>query len=77
MTQFEIDVQTSKTINLNGNNVNYWQYQLAVHHYNLKLMVKGMKFRNITLSQIKKYYGIKGNKNILEQFEDIKNKFEA
>jgi len=77
MTQFEIDSKEEKSINLNGKDVSYWNYQLSVHHFNLKLMVKGMKCRNITLAQIKKYYGLKGSKNLLEQFEQIKNNFEA
>ena len=76
LTPFEMDLKTPKTINVNGSDVNYYKYQLTVHHFNLKLMVKGMKFRNITLSQIKKYYGLKGNKNLLEQFEEIKTNFE-
>jgi hypothetical protein len=76
MTQFEIDSKEEKSINLNGKNVSYWNYQLTVHHFNLKLMVKGMKVRNVTLAQLKRYYGLKGNKNLLEQFETIKNNFE-
>ncbi len=78
LTQFEIEIKTPKSINYNGVDVNYYQYQLRIHHFNLKLMIKGMKFTNITLSQIKKYYGLKGNgDNLLKQFESIKNNFES
>jgi hypothetical protein len=57
--------------------VNYFDYQLSVHHFNLKIMAKGMKFKGITFTQLKKYYGLKGRgaADCLEQFETIMNDF--
>jgi len=53
--------------------VDYFGYQLSVHIYNLKIMGAGMKFRGITFSQIKKYYGLQGRsaKDCLPQLEQI------
>ena len=48
------------TVSSSNGNMDYFGYQLAVHKYNLSLMAVGMKFRNITFTQIKKYYGLKG-----------------
>lgn len=48
------------TVSVPGGEIPYWKYQLAVHKFNLSLMAKGMTFRGITFTQIKKYYGLKG-----------------
>ena len=67
MTPFETAVQaavngTLKTpsVSTSTGNIDYFNYQLAVHKYNLRIMALGMKCRGITLTQIKKYYGLKG-----------------
>ena len=53
--------------------VDYFEYQISVHRFNLKLMSSGLSFRGITFTQIKKYYGLKGRtaKECLPQFEEI------
>jgi hypothetical protein len=58
-------------------NIDYFGYQLAVHHFNMKLMAKGMKFRGIKFTDIKKYYGLKGKsaKDCLLQFEEVMEKY--
>ena len=80
MTQFEQAQQQVRegslqapTVSTTQGEVNYFGYQLAVHHYNLKLMAKGMKFRGITFTQIKNYYGLKGRSasDVLGQFQII------
>ena len=60
-------------------NINYFGYQLATHHFNMKLMAKGMTFRGIKFTDIKKYYGLKGRsaKDCLEQFEKIMNDYKT
>ncbi len=60
-------------------NINYFGYQLAVHHFNLKLMAKGLGFRGIKFTQIKKYYGLKGRTaaDCLAQYETIMNEYLA
>jgi len=67
MTPFETAVQAASngtlqtpTVSTPEGSINYFNYQLAVHKYNLRLMALGMKCRGITLTQIKKYYGLKG-----------------
>jgi hypothetical protein len=52
-------------------------YQLAVHVFNLKGMALGLKFRGITFTQIKKYYGLTGRsaKDCILQLEEIQKKF--
>jgi len=80
MTQFENAVEAAnrgelQTPNVSYGNkkINYFGYQLAVHHFNLKLMAKGMTCRGIKFSDIKNYYGLKGRSanDCLEQFEKI------
>lgn len=67
-TQFEKAVEAVKAgtlqtpyVNFEGKQVPYFLYQLAVHHFNLKIMAAGMKCRGIKFTDIKKYYGFKGN----------------
>ena len=84
MTPFEKAVQAVKdgkitppSVTVGTNPAPYFRYQLAVHSFNLKIMAGGMKFRSITLSEIKKYYGLKGRsaKDVLRQYEELKEKF--
>ena len=80
MTPFQQALQnasngTLKTpeVSMGEGTIDYFGYQLAVHKYNLSLMAKGMKFRNITFTQIKKYYGLKGRTaaECLPQFDQL------
>jgi hypothetical protein len=43
----------------------------------MKLMAKGMTFKGIKFSDIKRYYGLKGRsaKDCLPQFEEVMNKY--
>ena len=84
MTQFEIAQQQVKEKQLQapkvmteGKQIDYFGYQLAVHHFNLKLMAKGMSCRGIKFTDIKKYYGLKGKSaaDCLGQFEEIFNNY--
>lgn len=83
-TPFEAAVQmvmsektTTPSVTANGRPVPYFRFQLATHHYNLKLMAKGLSFRGIKFTDIKRYYGLKGRtaKDCLPQFEQIMNKY--
>lgn len=64
---------TAPKVVANNVEINYFVYQLATHHFNLKLMAKGMTFRGIKFTDIKKYYGLTGRsaKDCLPQFEKI------
>jgi hypothetical protein len=84
MTQFEIaqeevrqgSLQTPSVSTAAGS-IDYFSYQLAVHHFNLKLMSKGMTCKGIKFTDIKKYYGLKGRtaKDCLLQYEEIMNQY--
>jgi len=78
MTQFEQALQQVKagqlktpTVSTSNCNVDYFGYQLAVHHFNLKIMSKGMTCRGVKLRDLKDYYGLKGRTaaDVLPQFE--------
>lgn len=71
--QVKNKVLQTPSISTSGKKVDYFGYQLAVHHFNLKLMARNMKFSSITFTQIKKYYGLKGRgaADCLPQFEKI------
>lgn len=80
MTPFEKAQEDVKNGNLNapqasasGKQIDYFGYQLSVHKFNLSLMAKGMTFRGVKFSDIKKYYGLKGRsaKECLPQFLEI------
>lgn len=86
MTQFEQALQQVKEQQLQtpkvmaeGREIDYFGYQLSVHHFNLKLMAKGMTCRGIKLSDIKRYYGLKGRtaSDCLPQFEAILNNYKS
>lgn len=86
MTPFEQAVEQVKAKQLqapeviaHGKAINYFGYQLATHHFNLKLMASGMTFRGIKFTDIKKYYGLKGKsaKECLPQFVNIMNEYKA
>ena len=84
MTPFQQALQntingTLKTpeVSMGEGSIDYFGYQLAVHKYNLSLMAKGMKFKNITFTQIKKYYGLKRRTaaECLPQFNQLMNDY--
>lgn len=86
MTKFETAVVQAEmgklelpSVQYGSNPIDYFWYQLSVHHYNLKLMARGFKFRGIKLSDMKDYYGIKGRSaaDCLPQFEQVIAKYKA
>jgi hypothetical protein len=48
------------SIMMNGKNINPVIYELTVHKFYLSLMAKGISNRQVKLSYIKKFYGLKG-----------------
>ena len=80
MTQFEQvqqqiatgEVRAPKVMTHTGE-IPFTGYQLAVHVFNLKGMALGLKFRGITFTQIKNYYGLTGKsaKDCIPQLERI------
>ena len=86
MTKFEMAVVQAEmgelqvpSVQYGSNPINYFWYQLSVHHYNLKLMAKGLKFRGVKLKDIKDYYGLKGRTaaDCLPQFEQIIERYKV
>lgn len=80
MTKFEqailaVESGTLKTptVATSEGNIDYFGYQLAVHHFNLKLMSKGIQSRGIKLKDLKEYYGLKGRTaaDCLPQYEAL------
>ena len=78
MTQFEQALQAAEmgtlstpTVSTSKGNIDYFGYQLTVHHFNLKIMSKGMLCRGVKLKDLKAYYGLKGRSagDCLAQFE--------
>lgn len=59
--------------------IDYFSYQLAVHLFNLRLMARGIKFKGITFSQIKEYYGLRGRgaSDCIQQLEAIANDYKV
>jgi hypothetical protein len=83
MTKFEQAIQQvnegtlqAPSVNYQGKAVNYFAYQLSVHHFYLKLMAKGIGNRQIKLKDLKDYYGIKGKtaSDVLIQFEALRER---
>ncbi len=86
MTPFQQAVQQVKegklqtpNVSMGAKSLDYFGYQLSVHKFNLSLMAKGMGFRNVKFTDLKKYYGLKGRsaKDCLEQFEQIITDYKA
>jgi len=80
MTQFEQALQAAElgtlstpTVSTSKGDIDYFGYQLAVHHFNLKIMSRGMTCRGIRLKDLKGYYGLKGKSaaDCLAQFEKL------
>lgn len=84
MTQFEQAVLAvengtlqTPTVATSEGNIDYFGYQLAVHHFNLKLMSKGIQSRGIKLKDLKAYYGLKGRTaaDCLPQYEALMERY--
>jgi len=68
--QVEAGKAQAPVVSMGTGRIDYFQYQLAVHKFNLSIMAKGMKCRGIKLSDLKQYYGLKGRTaaDVLPQF---------
>jgi hypothetical protein len=86
MTQFEKAVLAveggtlhTPTVSTSEGNVDYFNYQLAVHHFNLKLMAKGLQFKGVKLKDLKAYYGLTGRSAVdcLKQYEIIMQNYKS
>jgi hypothetical protein len=86
MTNFEKAVAQAKegklqtpNVSYGNKQIDYFGYQLATHHFNLKIMANGMKFRGVKLKDLKDYYGLKGRTaaECLPQFEKIMADYKA
>lgn len=65
------------SVTMEGKQIDYFGYQFATHHFNLKLMARNMTFRHIRLKDLKEYYGLKGRTaaDCLPQFEAIMEQY--
>jgi hypothetical protein len=59
------------SVNYGTKEINYFAYQISVHHYHLKLMAVGIMNKQVKLKDLKNYYGLKGKtaKDVLGDFE--------
>jgi len=59
------------SVNYGTKEINYFSYQINVHHYYLKLMAVGIGNKQVKLKDLKNYYGLKGKtaKDVLADFE--------
>ena len=82
LQQVEVNQLQTPQVSYGGKKVDYFGYQLSVHHFNLKIMSKGMLCRGVRLKDLKDYYGLKGRTaaDVLPQFEliveEYKKKFQ-
>lgn len=82
LQQVEANELQTPQVSYGGKKVDYFGYQLSVHHFNLKIMSKGMLCRGVRLKDLKDYYGLKGRTaaDVLPQFEliieEYKKKFQ-
>ncbi len=64
------------SVSMGNSEIDYFGYQLTVHRFNLRILAGGMKMKNVKISDLKKYYGLKGSANdCLIQFEAIVTKY--
>lgn len=79
LAQVEAKQLNTPSVSIGTKPIDYFSYQLAVHLFNLKVMSRGMKFRGITFTDIKTYYGLKGRsaKDCLPQMEAIVNDYKT
>lgn len=80
MTQFEISMQQAKegkikppVVSASGKTIDYFWYQLQSSLFYLKIFAAGMTTRQITLKDIKWYYGLKSRsaKDCLDELRII------
>lgn len=86
LTQFEKTLGAVRSgqlkppsVSMGAKQIDYIAFQLGCHYFNLKVMARGrLKFRSITFTQIKQYYGLKGRgaKDVLDQFKEIIKTYE-
>ena len=79
LQQVEANQLQTPTVSTSNGTIDYFGYQLAVHHFNLKIMSRGMQCRGIKLKDLKAYYGLKGRTaaDCLPQFEAIMEAYKA
>ena len=81
LTPFELQVQgiangtiVPPSVSTSKGNVPFSAYQVVLHHAQAKLLAAGLKSRNLNISDLKHFYGIKGNAaSIAEQIGKIKD----
>ena len=74
-TPFVQELLSGSTMSVNGNDMSHAVWNLICSHRDLKLWCNlGMKpHRHWKVSQVKAYFGLKGNKaKLLEQFEALR-----
>ena len=83
-TPFELAVEKvmsgeiqAPRVDANGVRIPFFRYQLTTHHFHIKLMAKGLTFKAVKFTDLKRYYGLKGRsaKDCLPQFEEVMNKY--
>jgi hypothetical protein len=85
MTPFEKQCEQIKNgtvkppIVSDGNkSIDFGLYQLITHHFNSKILALGMQIRGVKISDIKKFYGLKGNTaSIPDQIAKLIEKYKA
>lgn len=68
---------TLPSVSMNGVQVDYLEYQIIVHSFNLKLMATGLKVRGVTFTQIKKFYGLRARSaaDAVPELESVKSTY--
>lgn len=76
MTQFEIDLNT--TMNIQGSNSTLAYYNLVTTKRDIHLYCVGIKpNRNFKFNEVKKYFGLKGNKfEVNTQLREMVNRYQ-
>jgi len=65
--------QIAPSVTYGNSNIPYFAYQFSVMVFHLSNMAAGMTTRQVTFTQIKKYYGLKGRsaKECLPQLKEL------
>ena len=80
MTHFEKAVQEYKAgklktpnVMMEGKQLDPFKFQLANHRFAFRILMSGMKMKNVRLKDLKEYYGLKGRtaKDCFPQFDAI------
>lgn len=78
------DAETGKlntpSVGMQGGKIDYFQYQLAVHRFELRLWEKGLKpRRQWKVGDLKKYYGLTGNdrETLTKQLDEVIELYKA